>query len=380
MDIKFHWRMLQGGEQEGGSKSRALGSLAKATGLSDLQAQLDYCRAAEYAGIDGLLVDIGASKPDPLLTTSALGLATEKIRFIVAARSGLQPPTTFVQQINTLSSQMGGDRLLLNMVAGHSPKEQRYYGDFLDHDQRYARTEEFLEVCHRFWQQSMPVEYSGRFFRIEKGFLNTPYTGLSAARPHVFIAGGSAVSRDLAVTQGDTWMRLADTPEAVSQSAQKVLTAGKELGLRLAVMVRPTRAQALEAARALLDGLERSDGESALERRFVSDSDSVSMKATYALADEEWLTPTLWTGAIRTHGAPAACLVGDPDEVAQALMDYKKAGVSQFILSGWPKRAEMEYFGEAVIPRVRRLERGGMSVPSSASSETRQPPQKAGFV
>ena len=85
-------------------------------------------------------------------------------------------------------------------------------------------------------------------------------------------------------------------------------------------------------------------------------SDSVSICETYTLAENEWLNPWLWTGAVRTHGAPAVALVGSYQEVAQALIDYARVGVSQFILSGWPKLDEMILFGREILPRVRILE------------------------
>ena len=149
MKAHFHWRLVQGGEE--GAQSRALSARRGATGLPDLARQIEFCKKAEEVGIDGLLVDIGAVKPDPVVLSTALGVATEKIRFIIAVRSGNTVPTTFVQQINTLSGLIGGDRILLNVVAGHSPAEQRYYGDFLDHDARYDRTEEFLAICRGLW-------------------------------------------------------------------------------------------------------------------------------------------------------------------------------------------------------------------------------------
>jgi alkanesulfonate monooxygenase len=76
-----------------------------------------------------------------------------------------------------------------------------------------------------------------------------------------------------------------------------------------------------------------------------------------AAGSTEWLTPVLWTGLVRSHGAPAVALVGSPDEIADALMSFAQAGVSQFILSGWPKSDSMKFFGEEVLPRVRRMER-----------------------
>jgi alkanesulfonate monooxygenase len=71
----------------------------------------------------------------------------------------------------------------------------------------------------------------------------------------------------------------------------------------------------------------------------------------------EWLTPVLWTGLGRSHGGPAIALVGSADDIKDALIDFKPAGVSQFILSGWPKTQSTKFFREKVLPRVRRLEK-----------------------
>jgi alkanesulfonate monooxygenase len=353
--LKFHWRLLQGGETLG--TTRAAGASQRATGLPDLEHQIEFCRQAEASGITGLLTDVGASKPDPILLAAGLGLAVERIEFIVAYRSGLALPTTFVQQLNTLSALVNG-RVSLNIVAGHSPLEQRYYGDYLAHQERYARTEEFLAICHAFWKNSGPVNFSGKYYRIEEGKLNTPFISPHRSFPELFIAGGSDEARNLVISQGTLWMRLADTPENLRSSIPRVLAAGKEVGLRMSIIARPTREEAVHAAYQLLAALEPSMRDRENEARFMIRSDSVSINATYALAEKEWLNHYLWTGAIRTHGAPAVALVGSFEEVASALIDYASIGVTQFILSGWPKLDEMILFGKEVLPRVRELESG----------------------
>jgi alkanesulfonate monooxygenase len=353
MKLRFHWRLLQGGETRG--ITRATGAGQRATGLPDLANQIEFCRDAEQCGIAGLLTDIGASKPDPMLLAAGLGLATERIEFIVAYRSGLIAPTTFVQQVNTLSALLNG-RLSLNIVAGHSPPEQRYYGDFLPHQERYARTEEFLAICRAFWKDNGPVCFSGNYYRIEEGRLNTPFVSPDRSFPELFIAGGSDEARNLAISQGTLWMRLADTPEKIQSSVAPVLAANREVGLRMSIIARPTREESLRAAFSLIDGLDSTFRDAEKERRFILKSDSVSIRETYALAENEWLNPWLWAGAVRTHGAPAVALVGDYDEVARGLIEYAALGVSQFILSGWPKREEMIRFGNEVLPRVRELE------------------------
>lgn len=347
--------MLQGGEKT--TLARAHGDALAQTGLPDPDHQIQFCRRAESLGIDGLLTDFGAAKPDPIVLAAGLALATERVGFIVAYRSGASCPTIFTQQINTLSSLVNG-RVSLNIVAGHSPHEQAFYGDFLPHDQRYARTEEFLAICHAIWRSEAPVDYVGRYYRVEKAELNTPFIAPARRHPEIFVAGGSQAARDLAIRQGSCWMRLGDTPELVAESIEPVLAAGKEAGLRLSVVCRPTRAEAVDAARALVEGESLSQGERKAERNFVDASDSVSLAKTYALADEEWLTPWLWTGAIRSHGAPALAMVGSYDDIVVGLLEYKRIGISQFILSGWPKQEEMERFGRNVMPLLRERERG----------------------
>jgi alkanesulfonate monooxygenase len=352
--LKFHWRMVQGGEST--SSSRAAAALKPNTSRPDLPAQLAFCRLAEDLGITGLLVDIGAPKPDPIVLSSALGLGTSRIEFIIACRSGLQSPAVFVQQINTLSALTGG-RVSLNVVAGHSPLEQRYYGDFLDHDERYARTAEFLAVCQAFWRADGLVNFSGCYYTVENGRLGSSFESPYRERPELFIAGGSPPSRDLAISLGDCWMRLPEAPESLETASRPVLNAGRSVGLRLSVIAAATRREALEIANALRDGVNRTAPERQLEHNFVASSDSISLKVMYdAAGAAEWLTPTLWTGLVRSHGAPAIALVGDADEVAAALLDFKRVGASQFILSGWPKGESMTFFGEHVLPRVRRLE------------------------
>jgi alkanesulfonate monooxygenase len=357
MALRFHWRLPLG--KEGTGLTRALMYSRVATGLPDLEAQVAFCRAAEESGIDSLLTDFGASKPDSILLAAALGLATERIKFIVAYRSGLLAPATFVQQLNTLSALING-RFSLNIVAGHSPEEQRSYGDFLAHDERYARTEEFLAICHAFWAQSGGVNFQGNYYHIENGRLTTQFVSSERTSPEIFIGGSSPAAQQLAIKQGTCWMRLADAPAAMRASVSDARGHGIEVGVRLSVIVRPTREEAVRAAYALLESEGVSVKSNERERTFVQKSDSQSINAAFQLAENEWLTPYLWTGAVRTFGAPSLALVGTPAEVAAAIMEYREIGVTQFILAGWPKQEEMIRFGREVIPRIREMERAGI--------------------
>ena len=108
--------------------------------------------------------------------------------FIVAVRPGLTHPTWLAHQAATFQRLTGG-RLLLNVVSGGDPVEQRALGDYLDHDRRYARTDEFLDVFKRMWGHD--VRSAGEFFPVEGGGLRLP----GAGAPPIYFGGASPAAR-----------------------------------------------------------------------------------------------------------------------------------------------------------------------------------------
>ncbi len=139
--LRFHWSLSAAGDPLRASQARA-----EQSGIPDIPAHVEFCRHAERCGIESLLTAYGFHRPDPIVLASALGCRTESVAFMIAVRSGVFAPTAYVQQINTLSVLTGG-RVCLNVVVGHTPEEQHYYGDFLSHDERFERTDEFLTIC-----------------------------------------------------------------------------------------------------------------------------------------------------------------------------------------------------------------------------------------
>ncbi len=282
-------------------------------------------------------------------------MATESITLMVAGRSGVFSPPVFVQQINTVSALTRG-RISINIVAGHSPQEHAYYGDFLPHDERYRRTEEFLDICAALWRRETEVSYEGAYYRIEGGRLGTPFVSDNGATaPEIFLGGNSPQAEELAIKHADCLLRYPETPERLRPVAERLAAGGTELGLRVALIARPTAEEARAAAAALRDvAAEKAQGS---RRDFVSRTDSVAFRSTLALAEDEgseWLTPYLWTGLVPYFGE--VCLVGSADGIAAALLEYRDAGVRQFLFSGWPDQDEMELFGREILPRVRAAE------------------------
>jgi alkanesulfonate monooxygenase len=321
-------------------------------GRPDMDGWLQFVRCAEEAGIESVLLSFSRYEPDTLMIACALGRATKKLKYIVAYRSGLLQPTTFVQQLNTLSGLIDG-RVAVNVVAGSSSGEQRGYGDFLEHDDRYARAEEFLAICHAFWKQQDEVDFQGKFFRVDHGRLHTPFTAPDRTAPEIYVSGHSPQAEHLALSQGSCWLRLVDTPGALAPVVARMRAQGVEVCLRLALICRPTREAAIDAAQAMLPDEEIGKR----ERRILSSSDSQTLQGALATADTVgWMNQHLWAGLVPYYGSSAITLLGSPREVADAFLEYKAIGVTQFIISGWPKLDEMVIFGRGVLPLVRDAE------------------------
>ncbi|MCI0488172.1 MAG: LLM class flavin-dependent oxidoreductase [Blastocatellia bacterium] len=367
--LRFHWSLSQAGD-----KFRRSQATKEMSGLPSFEAQVDLCRRAEECGIDSMLMAIGFSRPDPLLLSTAIGMETSRIKFMVACRAGLISPAAFVQQINTLSTLIQG-RVHINMVCGHTPHELRYYGDFLTHDERYDRTDEFLTVCRAFWNGREPVNFEGKYYRVEDGRLNTPFISDEREAPEIYLGGNSEKAAELAVTHASCLWRFADAPMRVRPAIAPVLEKGTEVGLLVALIARPTREESLRAAGSLIENFGAETKQ--VHREFARKSDSVAFTSTYKLAESAesaWLTPYLWTGAVPYLGAPAIALVGSFEDIATALMEYKEIGISQFLFLGWPDIEEMTFFGSGVLPLIRKQELSLYSAVSrQPSALSRQP-------
>lgn len=148
----------------------------------------EVARAADRLGYEGVLTPTGTWCEDAWLTTSALLAETERLKFLVAFRPGLMPPTLAAQQAATLQRFSEG-RVLLNIVTGGDNVEQRRFGDWLDHDERYARTGEFLHIVNRLWRQSgdESLDYEGTYYNVADARVSAPPDPL----PQIYFGGSS---------------------------------------------------------------------------------------------------------------------------------------------------------------------------------------------
>jgi alkanesulfonate monooxygenase len=357
--LRFHWMLPEAGgaamtTPEEAARFRVEKTLAHSpASRPDLEGWERFARMAEQAGIESVLVSFSRYEPDPMLISCALGRAVEKLKFIVAYRSGLAQPTTFVQQFNTLSTLING-RVALNLVAGSSRSEQHAYGDFLEHDDRYARAEEFLEVCHSYWRdRTARIDFQGRFYRVEQGHFPTPFFGHNRTTPEIYVSGHSNAAEKLARSQGACWLRCAEAPETLAPIVARSRAAGVEVGLRLCLLCRPTREEAVAVAESLIPHCE-----AGMSSRTRDPRDDSTMYRNSMKVEDASIGRSLWTGLVSLCGPVWTTLLGSPREIADLLLEYKRVGVSQFIMSGWPEMDEVARFGREVLPLVREGEQG----------------------
>jgi len=362
MNLRFNWMLPKAGEVAvktavATARYRALSTRSTSPAVrTDMDGWTQFANHAEDAGIDAVLISFSRYEPDPLLVSCALGRATRKLKFIAAFRSGLTQPTTFVQQVNTLSSMIGG-RVSLNVVAGSSSSEQRGYGDFLPHDERYARAEEFLRVCHAFWRGDGEVNFEGKYYRVQGGKLHTPFLSPDRGSPEIYVSGHSQQSEQLARAVGTCWLRVADTPETLASAVSRVRSQGLGVCLRMGLVCRPTREEAVNAACALLPDDETGGQKDTIALR---DDSQMHKETAGGAGDRGWLNETLWTGLVPYYGPVWTTLIGTPSEVARAFLEYKKIGVTEFIISGCPEIDEISRFGRDILPLVRQAEGAGV--------------------
>lgn len=322
------------------------------------EVSLPYMRqiaqAADDNGYFGVLLPTGRSCEDSWVVASALVPFTERLRFLVAVRPGLTAPAAAARMTATLDRFSNG-RLLINVVTGGDPVELHGDGLFLEHDKRYALTDEFLHIWRRLLAGET-VDHAGEHLRVEGGKLL--YPPVQTPYPPLYFGGSSEAGHAIAADHVDVYLTWGEPPADVGKklaAVRAVATAkGRELsyGVRLHVIVRDTEAEAWDAANKLIEKLDDTTIEQA--QKIFARFDSVGQQRMARLhggnRDRLEIAPNLWAGVGLVRGGAGTALVGDPQTVATRLKEYMAVGVDRFILSGYPHLEECYRFAEQVFP------------------------------
>ena len=204
-----------------------------------------------------------------------------------------------------------------------------------------------------FGEARTEVDFDGKYYRVERGILHTPFHASGRCVPEIYVSGHSEQAQRLACSQGTCWLRVVDTPEKLEPLVARFRQQGIEVCLRLGLVCRETRAQAVQAASALLPD----DNAGKRQAPITSKDDSLMFREAAQIAtDAQWLSDTIWAGLVPFYGPVWTSLVGTPEALARAFLEFKEIGVTQFIISGCPELPEIARFAREILPLVRRFE------------------------
>ncbi|NOV03744.1 FMNH2-dependent alkanesulfonate monooxygenase [Paenibacillus planticolens] len=330
------------------------------TGEGAREVDLDYAtqiaKAADTLGFSGVLLPTGRSCEDAWVTAAALIPATKRLKFLIALRPGLMSPTLSARMAATFDRLSQG-RLLINIVTGGDISEARGDGLLLDHDTRYELTYEYLTIWRQLMQGNQ-VDFDGSHITVENAKIL--YPPVQAPYPPLYFGGSSPVAQQIAADHVDVYLTWGETPEQVKEKIEIVrelaAKSGRKVrfGIRLHVIVRETADEAWAAADRLISNLD--DATIAKAQASFAKMDSVGQRRMSELhgGDRSKLeiSPNLWAGVGLVRGGAGTALVGDPDTVAERMLEYRELGIETFIMSGYPHLEEAFRVEELLFPKL----------------------------
>src|SRR5579883_2609933 len=178
-----------------------------------------FSRVHEEGGFDTVLVGYGSTGPDGFGVASYAAQKTERLRFLIAHRPGFVAPTLAARKAATLD-QFSNGRIALHFITGGSDAEEQRDGDWLDHDARYRRTNEYMEIVHQIWTSERPIDFEGEFYRIKGGYSEVK----PRQQPHIpmYFGGMSEAALEVGARHADVYMFWGEPLDSIRQQMATV--------------------------------------------------------------------------------------------------------------------------------------------------------------
>lgn len=342
MSIDFGWFLPTMGDTE---------TIGPPTRPATIEYLTEVAKTAEDAGFVFALVPVGTTCMDAWLASTMVAGRTEKLKFLVAMRPGFIAPTVAAKMSNTLD-QLSHGRVLINVVTGGFPAELSADGDFTAHDERYARTQEFMQVVRKAWTERK-WDHEGTYYKVEQAnVFPRPY---QLPAPPFYFGGASDAAKVVGAEESDVYLLWGEpipmVRERIADMRQRAAAIGRTLrfGLRINVVVRETEEEAKAAAEALVADIPERFEQAMQKHMSGADSEGERRQRELAAKEGDWLGPNLWAGIGRARLGVGTALVGSGENVALRLREYIAEGIDTFIFSGYPHLEEAERFGRYVI-------------------------------
>jgi alkanesulfonate monooxygenase len=330
----------------------------------DREYTLRLARAHEDFGWTRVLTAYGSGSPDPAQAAAYIGAKLDKLELLLAHRPNVSYPTFAAKTFATLD-QISDGRLTVHFITGGNDHEQQREGDYLTKDERYGRTREYIEIVKKAWTTHEPFDHEGKYFTFADFVSDTfpvqkprPKVSFGGSSPAAYAAGGAVA--DIYCLWGEP---LAQTAEQIESVRQAALAAGRtdvpKIQVAFRPIIAPTEELAWEKAYRTVDTINtrKTSGEQIGRRRGVSGSgpENAGSQRLLAIAEQgERFDRALWTStaAASGGGGNSTALVGTPETVAQALLDYYDIGVEILSARGYDLLGDAIDFGRYVIPIV----------------------------
>lgn len=317
-----------------------------------------FAQAAEAGGFDRLLVGYHSDAPDGFLVAALAASYTERIGFLVAHRPGFVAPTVAARKYATLDLITDG-RAALHVITGGDDVDQRKDGDYLDKEARYERSDEYVGILKRIWTETGPIDHAGKYYRFEGA--STAVHSVQQPRIPIYFGGASDAAIRTAAKHADVYALWGETHAQVREITGRVRAEAAKYGrtIRFSLSLRPILESTEEAAWERADAIKRRIAElrakAGLGPRNPANEGSKRLLA--AAAQGERLDKRLWTAAAALTGAAgnSTSLVGTPEQVADALLDYHDLGITTFLIRGFDPLDDVIDYGRTLLPATRKL-------------------------
>jgi len=317
-------------------------------------------RAHDAGGFDRALVAFGSSSPESQLVVAHAASVTKRLGFMIAHRPGFTAPTVAARQLATLDHFTGG-RVAVHIITGGSDDEMAKDGDHLTKAERYARTDEYLDIVRREWTSEQPFDHAGKYYNVVQAF--GAVKPVQAPHIPIYFGGSSAEAIPVAGKHADIFALWGETQAQVRETIAQVRAAAARHGrqVKFSLSLRPVIADTEEAAWKRADDIVARTI-AARERAGLPTTGHAppnvgAQRLLAAAAQGSRLDKRLWTGVAAVTGASgnSTGLVGTSEQVAEGLLDYYDLGVSTFLIRGFDPLEDAIAYGRDLIPLVREL-------------------------
>lgn len=317
----------------------------------------ETARIHEDAGFDRVLIGYFSDAPDGFTIGAHAAAVTKRLGFLLAHRPGFVAPTLAARKLATLD-QLSAGRLAVHIISGGSDADQAKDGDFTTHVERYRRSAEYVSLLKRTWTSPEPFDHDGEFYRLKGAYADIR----CRQSPHLPVYGGGGSDDAVAMLSPvlDVFMLWGEPLTETAAFMRRVRDVAAAAGApppRFSLSTRPILAETDEKAwdrarsllgrvRAMRKGSPPPTPENMGSKRLLA-----------AAAAAEVHDRCLWMKLAEATGARgnSTALVGSPETVAWALLEYYKLGATSLLIRGYEPLEDAVQYGRELIPRLRQL-------------------------